>query len=97
VRRDGGVALVDPLPADPPDEPLDGLGLDVQVRQLGQIARRLLIGEAVDAGMDDLLLDARTEAAVVNAQRLILGGKKPADSGGNWRPVVSRRRPPAWS
>ena len=39
--RDGGVALVDPLPADLPDEPLDGLGLDVQVREFGEIAGRL--------------------------------------------------------
>jgi hypothetical protein len=33
--------------------------------------------------MDDFLLDARAEAGVINAQRLILREKKPADSGGN--------------
>ena len=38
VRRDGRVALVDPLPADPLDQPLDRLGLDLQVGQFGQIA-----------------------------------------------------------
>ena len=97
MRLDRRVPLVDPLPADLLDQPLDRLGLDVQVGQLGQVARRLLIGKAVDAGMDDLLLDARAEAGAVNAQRLILRGKKPADSGGSWRLVVSRRRPPAWS
>jgi hypothetical protein len=47
--------------------------------------------------MDDLLLDAWAEAAVVNAQRLILRGKKPADSGGIGRRVASRPRLPAWS
>ena len=96
MGRDGGITSVDPLLADPLDQPLDRLGLDVQVRQFGEIAGRLLIGGAVDAGMDDLLLDARAEPGMVNAQRLILRGKKPADSGGNWRLVVSRRRHPAW-
>ena len=97
MGRDGGVALIDPLPADLLDESLDRLGLDVQVRQFGEIAGRLLKGRAVDAGMDDLLLGARAEPAVVNAQRLILREKKPADSGGSWRLVVPRRRPPVWS
>ncbi len=97
MGRDRRVSLVDPLPADPPDEPLDRLGPDVQIRQLGQVAGRLLIGGAVDAGMDNLPLHARAEATVVNAQRLILREKKPAGSGGNWRLVVSRPRPPAWS
>lgn len=97
VRRGGLVALVDPLLADLPNEPLDGFGTDFQVRQLGEVAGRLLIGRAVDARMDDLLLDARAEAGVVNAQRVILRGKKPADSGDSWRVVASRRHLLAWS
>ena len=97
MRRDGCVTLVDPLLADLPDEPLDRLGRDVQVRQFGQIAGPLLIGRTVDAGMDNFLLHAWAEAGVVNAQRLILREKKPADSGGNCRLVVSRPRLPAWS
>ena len=90
MRRDGRVALPDPLPADPPDEPLDGLGSDFQVRQDGQVAGRLLIGGAVDARMDDLLLHPWAEAGVVNPQRLSLRGKKPAGSGDSWRRVASR-------
>ncbi len=90
MRRDGGVTPVDPLAADPPDQSLDRLGRDLQVGQLGQVAGRLLIRDAVDAGMDDLLVHAWAEAGVVNAQRLVLRGKKPADSGGNSRRVVSR-------
>jgi hypothetical protein len=38
MRRDGRVTLVDPLLADPPDQPLDRLGRDIQVGQFGQIA-----------------------------------------------------------
>ena len=97
MHRDGRVTLVDPLLADLPDEPLDGLGRDVQVRQFGQIAGPLLIGRAVDASMDNFLLYAWAEPGVVNAQRLILREKKPGDSGGNCRLVVSRSRLPAWS
>ena len=97
MRRDGRVTLVDPLPADPLDQPLDRLGRDVQVGQFGQIAGRLLVRDAVDPGVDDLLLHARAEARVVKAQRLVLRGKKPADSGGSCRRVASRPRPPAWS
>ncbi len=97
MRREGCVALVDPLLADLPDEPLDRLGLDFQVRQFGQIAGCLLIGNTVDACVDDLLLHAWAEAGVVNAQRLILREKKPTDSGGSCRLVVSRPRLPAWS
>jgi len=96
VRRDGLVALVDPLLADLPDEPLDGVGPDVQAGQFGEIAGRLVIGKAVDARVGDFLLHARAEAAVVNPRCLSLRGKKPADSGGDWRLVVSRRRLPAW-
>jgi hypothetical protein len=96
VRRDGRVTLVDPLPADLPDQPLDRLGSDSQVGQFGEIARRLLIGNTVHARMNDFLLHTRAEAATVKAQRLILREKKPADSGGNWRPVVSRRHRLAW-
>lgn len=83
VRRDGLVALVDPLSADLPDESLDGLGSDFPIRQFGQVAGSLLRGKAVDARMDDVWLDPRAEAGAVNPQRLILRGKKPADSGGN--------------
>ena len=90
MRRDDCVALVDPLLANPADQPLDRLGCDFQVRQFGQIAGRLLIGETVDARMDNFLLHAWAEAGVVNAQRLILRGKKPADSGDSWRHGVSR-------
>ena len=97
MRLDRRVSLVDSLLADLLDHPLDRLGLDLQVGQFGQIARSLLIGRTVDAGMDDLLLHAWAEAGVINAQRLILREKKPADSGGNWRRVVSRRHLPAWS
>ena len=96
MRLDRRVPLIDPLAADRLDQPLDRLGLDVEVRQRGQVARRLQIRRTVDAGMDDLLLDARAEATVVKAQSLILREKKPADIGGSWRHVVSRRRPPAW-
>lgn len=97
MRRDRLVALIDSLSADRLDEPLDVLGPDVEVRQFGQIAGRLLIGMTVDAGMDDLPLDAWAEAAVVNPERSILREKKPADSGGSCRRVASRRRLPAWS
>ncbi len=45
--------------------------------------RSLLIRDTIGTGMDDFLLDARAEAGVINAQRLILREKKPADSGGN--------------
>ena len=38
MRRDRRVTLVDPLPADLPDQTLDRLGGDAQVGQLGQIA-----------------------------------------------------------
>ncbi len=67
MRRDGCVTLIDPLLADLPDEPLDRLGRDVQVRQFGQIAGPLLIGRAVDASMDNFLLYAWAEPGVVNA------------------------------
>jgi hypothetical protein len=96
VRLDCRVTLVDSLPADLSDHPLDRLGRHAQVGQFGQIARRLLRRNTVDAGMDDFLLDAWAQAGMVNAQRWILRGKKPADSGGNWRRVASRRRLPAW-
>jgi hypothetical protein len=56
VRRDRRVTLIDPRLADLLDEPLDRLGLDVQVGQFGQITRRLLIGRTVDAGMNDRLM-----------------------------------------
>ena len=49
----------------------------------GQVARRLLIRGAVDAGVDDLLLHAGTEARVIKAQRLVLREKKPADRRGS--------------
>ena len=97
VHPDSRVTLVGPLLADPLDDPLDRLGLDVQVGQRGQIRGRLLIGKAVDAGMNDLPLHAWAEARVVNAQRLALREKKPADIGGNWRLVLSRRHLLAWS
>jgi hypothetical protein len=97
IRRDGRASLVDSLPADLRDQSLDRLGLHPQIGQFGQITRGLEKRLAVDTGMDDLLLDARAEAAVVNAQGLILRGKKPSGSGGSWRRAASRRRLPAWS
>ena len=92
-----GIPLVGSLPADLLDHPLDRLGSDAQVGQFSQIARRLLIGNTVDAGVDDLPLNTWAEAGSINAQRLILREKKPADSGGSSRRVVSRRYLPAWS
>ena len=91
------VALVDPFLADLMNQPLDRLGRDLQVGECGQVARRLLIRRTIDAGMDDFLLDTWAEAAMINAQRLVLRGKKPADIGGNWRHVVSIPRLRAWS
>ena len=79
------------------DHPLNRLKCDVQVRELGQIARRLLIGHAVDTGVDNSLLHAWTEPTMVKSQCLILREKKPADSGGNLLHVVSSRHLPAWS
>ena len=90
MRLDCGITLAGSLLADPSDHPLNRLGRDSQVGQFGQIARRLLIRNTVDAGMDDFLLHTWAEAGVINAQRLILREKKPADSGGNSRRVVSR-------
>ena len=90
MQLDRGVTLVGSLLADLSGHPLDRLGRDAQVGQFGQIARCLLIGNAVDAGMDDFLLHAGTEAGMVNAQRLVLREKKPADNGGNSQRVVSR-------
>ena len=97
MRRDGRVTLVNSFLADLLDHPLDRLGLDVQVREFGEISGRLLIGRTVDAGMNDFLLHAWAKAGVVNAQRLALREKKPADIGGNWRLVLSRRHLLAWS
>ena len=97
MRRRRRVALLDPLAADLRDEPLDGLGLDVQTGEFGQIAGRLLIRMTVDPRMDDLSLHARAESRVVNAQGLILREKKPSGIEGNWRLVVSGRRFPASS
>ena len=97
MLRDGRVALIDPLLADPLDQPLDRLGLDRQVGQRGQVVGGLLVGDVFDAGVDDLLLHARAEARVINAQRLVLRGKKPADSGYSIRRVGSNRHPLAWS
>ena len=92
-----GITLVGSLLADLSDHPLDWLGRDLQVGQFSQIARRLLIGNTIDAGMDDLLLHAWAEAGMVNAQRLILRENTPADSGGTGQRGVSRRPLPAWS
>jgi hypothetical protein len=69
------VTLVGSLPADLSDHSLDRFKRNVQVGQFGQIARRLLKGNTVDACMDDFLLYAWAEAAMVNAQRLILREK----------------------
>ena len=91
------VSLVRAVTAARADEPFDGLGLDVQTGEFGQIAGRLLIRMTVDPRMDDLSLHARAESRVVNAQGLILREKKPSGIGGNWRLVVSRRRFPASS
>jgi hypothetical protein len=66
--RDGGVTPLDPLLADPADQPLDRLGRHIQVGQRRQIAAGLLIGNAVDPGMDDLLLHPGAEARVIKAQ-----------------------------
>jgi hypothetical protein len=97
MRFDGRVTLVDSLLTDLMNQPLDRLGLDLQVGKFGQVVGRLLIRKTVDAGMNDFLLNARAEAANVNAERLILREKKPADIGGNWRRVVSIPRLRAWS
>jgi hypothetical protein len=97
MSGDGGVAPVGPLAPDPVDESLDRLGPDRQVPQCGEVAGGLLRGGAVHPGVHDLLLHAGTEARVIKAERLALREKKPADSGGNSRPVVSRRRLLAWS
>ncbi len=97
MGRDGRVTLVNSLLADLPDKSFDRLGLDVQVREFSEISGRLLIGRTVDAGMKNFLLHSRAEAGPVNAQRLALREKKPADSGGNWRRVLSRRHLLAWS
>ena len=95
MLRDGRVALVGPLLTDSLDQPLDRFGLDHQVGQHGQMVGGLLVGRCFDAGVDDLLLYARAEARVINAQRLVLREKKPADSGYNSRPVGSTRHLPA--
>lgn len=97
MRLDRRVPLIDAFPADRPDQSLDRLGLDVQVGPFGQIVGRAQIRDAVDAGMDDFLLHAWAEAGVINAQRLVLRGKEPADSGGSYRPVAPRPPHPAWS
>ena len=97
MRLDGYVTLVNSLLADLFDHPLNRLKCDVQVREFDQIARRLLIRYAVDAGVDNFLLHAQTEPAMVKSQRLILREKKPADSGGNLLRVVSSRHLPSWS
>ena len=67
MRGDGCVTLVDPLLADLPNDPLDRLRGDSQVRQFGQTAGFLLIGRTVDAGMDNFLLHVWAESGVVNA------------------------------
>ena len=89
MRRRRRVALLDPLAADLRDEPLDGLGLDVQTGEFGQIAGRLLIRMTVDPRMDDLSLHARAESRVVNAQGLILRGS--LESHGVWVAGANRR------
>ena len=58
MRLDRRITLVDSFLADLSDHPLDRLRHDAQVGQFGQITRRLLIGNIVDAGMDDFLLHA---------------------------------------
>ena len=72
MSRNRSVTPVDSLLADPLDQPLDRLRGDVQIGEFGQVARRLLIRGAVDTGVNDLLLDAGTEARAVKAQRLVL-------------------------
>lgn len=90
MGRDGRVALIDSLPADPMDQPLDRLGPDLQIGQGGQAVGGLLEGDLMDAGMDGLLLDARAEARLIQAQRLVLREKKPAGSGDSIGRVRSR-------
>ena len=94
---DGGVALVGPLLANLPNDPLDRFRSDFQIRQFGEITGPLLIGGTVDTGVDNFLLHPWAETGAVNSQCLILREKKPSDSGGNYRPVVSRPRLLAWS
>jgi hypothetical protein len=52
MRLDPRVTLVGSLPTDLSDHSLDRFKRNVQVGQFGQIARRLLIGNTVDASMD---------------------------------------------
>ena len=94
---DGRVTLIDPLLADPLYQPLDRLGLDRQVGERSQVVGGFLVGDVFDAGVDDLLLDARAEARLINTQRLVLREKKPADSGYSIRRVGPNRHLLAWS
>ncbi len=68
MRPDVGVTLVDPLPADSLGQSLDRLGRDRQIGQFGKISGCLLIGHAVHASVEDLLLYAGTEARAINTQ-----------------------------
>jgi hypothetical protein len=69
MRPSCPVPLIDSLAANSSDYPLDRLGRDSQLGQFGQITRRLLIGDTVDSGVDNLLLHTRAKATMVNAQR----------------------------
>ena len=52
---DRGVTLLDPFPTDALDLPLDHLGTDGQIAQLGETSRCCLEGRGVDPRVDDLL------------------------------------------
>jgi hypothetical protein len=69
MGRDDRVTPVDPLLADPSDQPLDRLGRDVEIGQRRQIARRLLRGDAVEPGLGALLLLRSPRLTLVSASR----------------------------
>jgi hypothetical protein len=97
MGRDRGVALVDAFLANPLDQPLDRLGPNIQLALLGQFLGGGPERLRLDSRADHLPLHPRAVARAIKSQRLVLRGKKPANSGDNSAGFPSIGHSPAYS